>query len=102
MPAKEITAIGLSGVVSAGAAFAVLDSRYAQATDVQALTAQITAARIDSLEEQMREAEKDIRLYELTPESERTPWLEHVYIEAKDRKQRIGRKLERLNVGMEQ
>ena len=93
---KAGTVVGLSGVVSVGALFAVLDQRYAQASDVQLLVQTVAEERIERVEFEIESVERRlIYLYQI-PEEDRSAWETQQIMEAEHEKEYLLRKLERL------
>ena len=95
--AKKLAgAVSLSGVLSIGGLLAILDARYAAATDVQALTLSITESRIEELEFKIEDIEDRLLRRHSIPEEELEPWEIQEVIDMSNKKERYIRKLERL------
>ena len=96
LPDKKTAAIGVSGFAGLAAMFAVLDGRYATASDVEMLTQTIQMDRVDRLENCIERAENTIRYMSLIPDDERDARDEQELMDAEISKERCIRKLERI------
>ena len=79
-----------------GGALALVDARYAAATDVGQLISSLNAARMERLEYEIKQCERRITRVMLIPEDQRTPWDIQDLNDAEDEKEFLLRQLARL------
>lgn len=101
-PSNKVTALTLSSVIAAGGVFTALDARYVSSADLDVLVQSIESDRVERLEQQISDAERTKRYLNSKPQDELTEWDRIELMQATSDKEAAIRKLERINVGMEQ
>ena len=61
MDKKQVTTVSVAGLGSAVALFALMDTRYAIATDVELIIQAIQGDRVERIEMQIKESEEPVR-----------------------------------------
>ena len=97
MDKKQVTTVSVAGLGSAVALFALMDTRYAIATDVELIIQAIQGDRVERMEMVIKDAEERALYLNSIPQEKLSDYQRQDLLRQTHKKEAAVRKLDRIN-----